>query len=196
MCSKCVCQWWRWLYALTFQNPQCVGHFFVIEKSINIHSAAIGPTVYWLDFLNTKVHLARENITNKSVPVRDFWNNSIVICLHKNVVTPEGSTVSAPADMAETVTPHWIMAGKDYRAPLCHFKRLVWWFGPCLRESIELMNFNFPNVFISVWSVKIIFIFIFRSGRNTKAEVLKIGNKRLSQHSLYGNIDVLLAWDY
>lgn len=52
----------------------------------------------------------------------DLGDDSIFVCLHQDVVAPEGPAATTPADPTQTKTLHRVLTGQRGHAPLCHFK--------------------------------------------------------------------------
>ncbi len=108
---------------LAFHDPQRVGHLLIIEIPFYVHSTAVRPAVCPLYFLDPQVHLSWQDVSDELVPVRDFGDDAILICLYDDVVAPERSTIPSPADVAQAVVLHWVMTRQDHCAALRHEKR-------------------------------------------------------------------------
>ncbi len=113
---------------LAFHDPQCVGYLLIIKKPFYVHSTAVRPTVCLLYFLDPQIHLSWQDVSDELVPVWDFGDDAILICLYDDVVAPERSTIPSPADVAQAVVLHWIMTRQNHCAALRHQKR--WHGGP------------------------------------------------------------------
>lgn len=54
--------------------------------------------------------------------VADLGDYTMLVCLHQDVVAPEGPTAAAPADPTQPEAVHRILTGQGGHAPLHHFK--------------------------------------------------------------------------